>query len=152
MEPEIKKEIKKVNKLLRFYYNENVEISLKRKFGVIVRGKILKKNIIGMKYVIIKGKDKSPIKIFIDNIELDSIIPLDYEKKEKQKLRSPIPPALRYKILKRDRNTCQSCGARAPDVELEVDHKIPVSKGGTDDESNLITKCKDCNRGKGDKD
>ena len=41
-------------------------------------------------------------------------------------------------------------GARAPDVELEVDHKIPVSRGGTDDEKNLITKCFNCNRGKGD--
>jgi len=35
------------------------------------------------------------------------------------------------------------------EVSLEVDHRIPESKGGTDDESNLVTSCRDCNRGKG---
>ena len=36
------------------------------------------------------------------------------------------------------------------DVELEVDHVIPISRGGTDDISNLKTACFKCNRGKGD--
>ena len=35
--------------------------------------------------------------------------------------------------------------------EYEVDHIIPVSKGGDNDISNLITSCFDCNRGKRDK-
>ena len=34
---------------------------------------------------------------------------------------------------------------------LEVDHITPVSKGGTDDIMNLVTSCRDCNRGKRDK-
>ncbi len=149
MEPEIKK----INSLLKFYYKENVDIVLRVKSinHLVIKGKIIKKNFFGKKYVIIKGKDKNPIKIFIEDVETNSIVPLDYEKKENKVKRISIPPSLRYKILKRDRFTCQSCGARAPDVELEVDHKIPVSKGGTDDELNLITKCKDCNRGKSNK-
>jgi len=150
MEPEIKK----INSLLKFYYKEGVEIGLRVKSmtHLVIKGKIIKKNLIGNKYIVMKGKDKKPIKIFIEDIELFSIVPLDYEKKEIKKLRSAIPPALRYKILKRDRFTCKSCGARAPDVELEVDHIIPVSKGGKElDESNLETKCKDCNRGKSNK-
>jgi len=35
-----------------------------------------------------------------------------------------------------------------PKVPLEVDHVVPVSKGGKNDMANLITACFDCNRGK----
>jgi 5-methylcytosine-specific restriction endonuclease McrA len=59
--------------------------------------------------------------------------------------------SLRFQVLKRDNNTCQYCGAKSPDAVLEVDHKIPRSKGGPDDLSNLITSCFPCNRGKRDK-
>ena len=149
----MEKEIKKINSLLKFYYEEVVNIKLKVKSmeNLIVKGIITRKNWIGKKYIILKGNEKKPIKIFVEDIDLYSIVPTDYERKENKSKRVSLPPALRYKILKRDRFTCRSCGARAPDVELEVDHKIPVSQGGTDDESNLITKCKDCNRGKGNK-
>jgi len=149
----MEKEIKKTNSLLKFYYKESVGIILKIKSMnfLTVRGQIIKKNFLGKRYVVVKGKERKPMKIFIEDVEWSSIIPLDYEKKENKNKRTPLPPALRYKILKRDRNTCQSCGARAPDVELEVDHKIPVSKGGTDEEDNLITKCVACNRGKSNK-
>lgn len=56
--------------------------------------------------------------------------------------------ALRRQILERDNFTCQYCGQHAPNVPLEVDHKIEVSNGGTDDPENLITSCWACNRGK----
>ncbi len=56
--------------------------------------------------------------------------------------------ALRYKIFKRDKFTCQYCGQKAPDVKLEVDHIVPTYEGGTDDEDNLITSCWACNKGK----
>lgn len=59
--------------------------------------------------------------------------------------------ALRFKILSRDKFTCQYCGRKAPEVLLEVDHIIPKSKGGTKHPSNLITSCFDCNRGKRDR-
>lgn len=55
---------------------------------------------------------------------------------------------LRFEIFKRDNFTCQYCGRKTPEVILEVDHIIPSSKGGEDDESNLITSCFECNRGK----
>jgi hypothetical protein len=35
-----------------------------------------------------------------------------------------------------------------PNVVLEVDHILPVSKGGDNSSDNLITACYDCNRGK----
>jgi len=55
----------------------------------------------------------------------------------------------RTKVLERDKYTCQMCGRnRHEGVKLEVDHIIPVSKGGSNNMSNLQTLCFDCNRGK----
>ena len=55
----------------------------------------------------------------------------------------------RFNIFKRDNYCCQICGRNVRDgVKLEVDHKIPVSKGGKSILSNLWTLCFDCNRGK----
>ena len=54
----------------------------------------------------------------------------------------------RYGILRRDEFTCQYCGRKAPDVELHVDHLIPVSRGGENEELNLLASCIDCNLSK----
>lgn len=56
--------------------------------------------------------------------------------------------ALRFEVFQRDKHTCQYCGRQAPEVELQVDHLIPVARGGTDDFDNLITSCRECNSGK----
>jgi hypothetical protein len=60
-----------------------------------------------------------------------------------------LSPRLRFLVLKRDEHTCRYCGARAPHVELQVDHVVPISRGGTDDMENLVTSCQPCNAGKG---
>lgn len=57
---------------------------------------------------------------------------------------------VRFEIFKRDRFTCAYCGNTPPSVVLEIDHIDPVSKGGDNSETNLITACFDCNRGKRD--
>ena len=54
----------------------------------------------------------------------------------------------RWEILLRDDFTCQYCGQFAPNVKLEVDHKIAIVDGGTDELDNLVTACWSCNRGK----
>lgn len=69
-------------------------------------------------------------------------------KKTRKRERNKMNDRLRYKILKRDKFRCKSCGAKAGDVELEIDHITPVSKGGKTTESNLQALCKKCNRGK----
>ena len=63
--------------------------------------------------------------------------------------RKPLSKKLRFEVFKRDKFTCQYCGAQAPDVTLEVDHIEPVAEGGTNDITNLVTACVSCNRGKG---
>ena len=55
---------------------------------------------------------------------------------------------LRFEVLRRDNHTCRYCGAAAPDVEITVDHVLPVALGGTDDSANLVAACRDCNAGK----
>lgn len=54
----------------------------------------------------------------------------------------------RFEVLRRDEHTCQYCGAKAPDVVLHIDHVMPVSLGGDDKPSNLLTACAACNGGK----
>ena len=53
----------------------------------------------------------------------------------------------RYEVLKRDNFTCRYC--RSTDNPLVVDHVLPVALGGSDDPSNLVAACRDCNSGKG---
>lgn len=62
--------------------------------------------------------------------------------------RKGLSKKLRFEVFKRDSFTCVYCGRSAPDVVLHVDHIVPVSKGGTDDLTNLVTSCADCNLGK----
>lgn len=58
---------------------------------------------------------------------------------------------IRFEILQRDNFTCQYCGKNTKEdkIKLEIDHKIPISKGGSNNPHNLITSCSECNRGKG---
>jgi 5-methylcytosine-specific restriction endonuclease McrA len=59
---------------------------------------------------------------------------------------------LRFEIFQRDNFTCQYCGrTKKVGIKLVIDHKVPVSKGGTDSPENLITACDECNLGKSNK-
>lgn len=59
--------------------------------------------------------------------------------------------SLRYDIMKRDSFSCLLCGATSKDDNLEIDHIIPISKGGKTEKYNLKTLCYRCNRGKSGK-
>ena len=56
--------------------------------------------------------------------------------------------SVKASILERDGHTCLACGAVD---HLCVDHKIPVSRGGSSDPTNLQTLCFSCNAKKGNK-
>lgn len=61
---------------------------------------------------------------------------------------------LRNYIKVRDNFTCCTCGNSThvePNLLLEIDHIIPVAKGGCTTEDNLQTLCWKCNRAKSDK-
>lgn len=63
--------------------------------------------------------------------------------------RKALSKTVRFEVFKRDRFTCQYCGAKAPEVVLHADHINPVAKGGTNEILNLVTACAACNGGKG---
>ncbi|MGD2108502.1 MAG: HNH endonuclease [Phycisphaerae bacterium] len=65
--------------------------------------------------------------------------------------RRALPLKLRWDVLKRDDYKCVACGARPPDVTLEVDHIVAKSRGGKNELANLRTLCTACNQGKKDR-
>ena len=87
----------------------------------------------------------------IDEIDLEIswfIIWTDTKKVKSDKTRL-ISGTTRQNVLMRDNYTCQICGATVKDgAKLEIDHIIPYSKGGTNDENNLQVLCQQCNREK----
>ena len=68
------------------------------------------------------------------------------EEKRKPK-RKAFSSKKRRKIMERDKYRCKLCGDHK---DLEIDHIIPVSKGGSNEASNLQTLCKLCNIRKSD--
>jgi len=55
--------------------------------------------------------------------------------------------ANRMKVVVRDGKRCSYCDA--DDVDLELDHIIPKSRGGSDNVKNLVLCCRTCNLAKG---
>lgn len=75
-----------------------------------------------------------------------------YRAAVESRTRKKITPKITLEVFKRDGYACQVCGrspVTTPGLELEVDHREPFSKGGSDSLENYQTLCQRCNRGKG---
>lgn len=72
------------------------------------------------------------------------ILLLTYDRVPKRQVRFS-----RFNVYARDRNTCQYCGVRFPRMELNLDHVVPRSAGGTSTWENVVCSCHACNRRKG---
>jgi 5-methylcytosine-specific restriction endonuclease McrA len=55
----------------------------------------------------------------------------------------------RFNIYARDDSTCQYCGRRLPRSELNLDHVVPRSRGGSTTWENVVCSCVACNLRKG---
>lgn len=62
--------------------------------------------------------------------------------------RGKVTNKVRFEIYKRDGYRCKMCGVKSDGKNLEIDHIIPISKGGTSESYNLQTLCKECNKKK----
>lgn len=99
---------------------------------------------------------KCDIKLNVDNLErlifyLNDLIKF---RKSVQGQRALMTSSLREKIKSRDNFSCKKCNLSINDEKnllLEIDHIIPLSKGGITSEDNLQTLCWRCNRTKGSK-
>jgi len=70
------------------------------------------------------------------------------ETEELRKVNRSISRKMFLRIVRRDNQTCQICGKNLKEEEIEIDHIIPFSEGGSTEESNLRVLCEDCNRRK----
>lgn len=64
--------------------------------------------------------------------------------------RGKVSNKMRFSIYKRDGYRCCSCGISERYAQLEIDHIIPIAKGGKSTYENLQTLCHRCNVEKGD--
>ncbi|WP_107984223.1 HNH endonuclease signature motif containing protein [Rhodococcus sp. OK519] len=62
-----------------------------------------------------------------------------------KKPRQRLSDRVRRFVLHRDGYMCRIRGDRCTGRAAEVDHIVPVSRGGTDDPTNLRAACKACN-------
>lgn len=57
-------------------------------------------------------------------------------------------PSFRLSIYKASVGLCFYCEARLGPEEFELEHKLPVSRGGDNDRRNLVVSCRPCNLAK----
>lgn len=57
-----------------------------------------------------------------------------------------IEPHVKRRIWESQNEKCAYCGQRRGLGCMTIDHVIPLSKGGTNDEENLRCACKRCNK------
>ena len=59
------------------------------------------------------------------------------------------PPLTNRALFRRDQNVCLYCGKQFKECDLSRDHVRPISRGGRDSWTNVVTACKRCNARKG---
>lgn len=109
-------------------------------------------------YVSAGGNSSQRTSITFDTKTIDVLIETLAQKIKWRKSaagqRSLMTARLRNFIKSRDGHACRYCSASVaeePNLLLEVDHIIPVSRGGLSDPDNLQTLCWRCNRRKSNK-
>jgi TPR repeat protein/DNA-directed RNA polymerase subunit RPC12/RpoP len=89
---------------------------------------------------IAEGQRVAALQIIEESSSLDP-------KAEADQTRQAIRSEVRREVWRRDQGQCVRCGSRE---NLEYDHIIPVSKGGSSTARNIELLCETCNRSKSD--
>jgi len=71
------------------------------------------------------------------------------DERDYKKRRNKVRYGRRNMVLDVDDYKCQYCGDVYDADQLEVDHLVPLEKGGTDEFENMATSCSSCNKKKG---
>ena len=83
-------------------------------------------------------------------LEVNSIIAVKHSNPKNYSQRG-IPPLTNRELFRRDANLCMYCGNKYRTTSLTRDHVVPLSKGGKDLWSNVVTACRNCNIRKGNR-
>ncbi len=84
------------------------------------------------------------------SVSINSIIAIKRSAARKSVKRG-IPPLNNRELFFRDGNLCMYCGGEFSDGMLTRDHVVPLSRGGRDRWSNVISACRSCNTRKGNR-
>lgn len=83
-------------------------------------------------------------------IEVSSIVATLGDTRNVERNRERYTPPLNNRTLfRRDANVCMYCANRFSTSELTRDHVTPISRGGEDVWTNVVTACRRCNNHKG---
>jgi len=100
--------------------------------------------------------EKQPVKILIERLSNDAGLFRDFVATDQVPKRSDLKivlpsPAVKEQLYKEQKGKCNACGEDFKMWNLEIDHIIPVAKGGGDYYENYQLLCGSCNRIKGDR-
>lgn len=82
-----------------------------------------------------------------------NIIKINITNRKYQNFRNSITTSVDFdinKIFQRDSNKCRICGENDVKI-LQLEHLIPISKGGINSNSNCYLICRNCHKNKGTK-
>lgn len=82
------------------------------------------------------------------SITVNSIVAIKHSKRGQHPQRH-VPPLSNHELFRRDDYLCLYCGGEFADHQLTRDHVMPLSKGGLDRWSNVVSACRYCNTRKG---
>jgi hypothetical protein len=82
-----------------------------------------------------------------DNPEI--LVQESLEKVFHRKLRYDISGAVQQKVWAADGFVCMYCNRKMGEVQLTIDHFVPLEMGGANDPSNYLSACRKCNKDKG---
>lgn len=125
--------------LLNSYYEPITLISLKKVFNLQTRDKIY----------IEEYEDNLKIRSFNKEWKVPCVVRLNSYVNIRKKKRDTSNK--RTKIYRRDNYKCGYCNVLGNDKTLTLDHIIPKSLNGSNEQDNLVTCCFDCNQKKGNK-
>lgn len=81
----------------------------------------------------------------IDPVTLETLLCDADVVDEQGRRRATIPPSVRRRVLARDGHRCAARGCGSTH-HLEIHHRVPVSRGGTNHPENLVVLCHACHR------
>jgi hypothetical protein len=137
---------------------KHYEAEFMEKAGVVLPPISVSYPVYLFEYVSAGGNSSQRTTVTLDGRTIDALIETLSQKirfrKSAAGQRALMTARLRNEIKTRDNHTCRQCAislATEPHLLLEVDHIVPVSKGGMSTPSNLQTLCWRCNRSKSNK-